>query len=124
MDVLNTTQSITVAEGKAGGASRPGDDITWHSVDGGECADKLGVDPATGLSAADAAVRLERYGLNQLTGDQRTPVWLAFLRQYRPLMQMVLIGAAVVSALIGNLSTAGVLIGVSVLNAVLGMLQE
>lgn len=101
-----------------------GNETSWYSLDVIECADKLGVDPATGLSAAEAVRRQEEYGLNRLTGKKKTPLWLAFLLQYRPTMQIVLVAAAVVSALIGNYSTAGVLVGVSVLNAVLGMLQE
>lgn len=42
--------------GKGGGASPAGDAISWYSLDGVECADKLGVDPATGLGAAEVAV--------------------------------------------------------------------
>src|SRR5512139_3826314 len=110
--------------GKGGGASPAGEETSWYSLDGVECANKLGVDPAIGLGAAEAASRQDVYGLNQLTGKKKRPVWLSFLLQYRPTMQMVLIGAAVVSALIGNFSTVGMLVGVTVLNVVLGMLQE
>lgn len=106
------------------GAAWVGDAIAWYSLEGGECANRLGVDPATGLGAAEVEGRLEIYGLNQLTGEKPMSLWQAFLLQYRPLMQMALVGAAAVSALIADVSTMGVLLGVTVLNAVLGMLQE
>ena len=110
--------------GKGSSAAPAVEETSWYSFDGVQCADKLGVDPATGLGAAEAEGRLEKYGPNQLTGRREKPLWLAFLLQYRPLMQMVLVGAAVVSGLIPNFSTMAALIGVTVLNAVLGMLQE
>ena len=61
--------------GNGGSASPAGDETSWYSLDGVECADRLRVDPATGLGAAEAAGRLEVHGLNQLTCEKQRPLW-------------------------------------------------
>ncbi|HET9324644.1 MAG TPA: HAD-IC family P-type ATPase [Gaiellaceae bacterium] len=98
---------------------------TWFALSGDDAARELGVDPERGLSTAEAAARLEQYGLNKLAEEEKEPGWHAFLRQYRDLMQLVLVGAAVVSVVaLQEVSTGLVILGVTVLNAVLGLNQE
>ena len=83
------------------------------------------VDPAQGLSSAEAAARLARHGANVLAAKKKESGWQAFLRQYRDVMQMVLLGAAVVNQIFTQeISTTLVLVGLTVFNAVLGMNQE
>ena len=101
-----------------------GDTAAWHTLSAEECAQMLKVDPARGLDAGEVSRRLAEYGPNQLVEDKKESALHAFLRQYRPLMQLVLVGAAAVSAAIGEFSTMGVLIAVTLLNAFLGMIQE
>jgi P-type Ca2+ transporter type 2C len=56
---------------------------------------------------------------------KKEPGWRAFLRQYRDLMQLVLLGAAIVSIVaLQEFSTGIVIIGLTVLNAILGLNQE
>jgi Ca2+-transporting ATPase len=91
---------------------------------GGACSE-LDVDPQVGLSAAEVLARRERYGPNKLAEPPKEPAWKAFLRQYRDLMQLVLVGAAVVSIVaLQDLSTGLVVLGLTVLNAVMGLHQE
>ncbi|RJP34054.1 MAG: HAD family hydrolase [Actinobacteria bacterium] len=101
-----------------------GADAAWYALNVEECTRKLGVGPSSGLSAAEAEKRLEEYGPNELAEEKRESVVAAFLRQYRPLMQLVLVGAAAVSIIIGDYSTTGLLVCVTVFNAILGMIQE
>ena len=64
-------------------------------------------------------------GPNRLDEAEKEPGWQAFLRQYRDLMQLVLLGAAIVSMVaLQEFSTGLVIIGLTVLNAMLGLNQE
>jgi Ca2+-transporting ATPase len=69
----------------------------WHGLTADEVSAQLGVDPASGLDAAEVARRLAQYGPNKLAEAEKEPGWHSFLRQYRDLMQYVLLGAAIVS---------------------------
>ena len=86
---------------------------------------QLQVDPAKGLSAAEAQQRLQQYGPNQLAAKKKESGLQAFLRQYQDLMQIILLGAAVVNQVVtGEVGTTIVLVGLTVFNAVLGLRQE
>jgi Ca2+-transporting ATPase len=96
----------------------------WYARSPEEVAADLGVEPATGLSAARAAELLAANGPNALPEEKPTPGWRRFLEQYRAYMQIILIAAAVVSLVIKEWSTGILLILLTVLNAVIGMRQE
>jgi len=100
------------------------DTPTWYALGPEECADKLGVVPAEGLSKEEAEKRLEEYGRNEFEEGKKESALRLFLRQYRPLMQLVLVGAAVVSGITGSFSTMGLLICITLFNAFLGLMQE
>jgi P-type Ca2+ transporter type 2C len=106
--------------------TRPEEEPTsWYSLGADEVCRRLDVDPATGLSSAEVTERRQRYGPNKLAEEAKEPSWRAFLRQYRDLMQLVLVGAAVVSIVaLQDVSTGLVIIGLTVLNAVMGLHQE
>jgi P-type Ca2+ transporter type 2C len=97
----------------------------WHGVTPEAACSQLGVDPATGLDSAEVERRRQQFGSNKLAEAKNEPGWRAFLRQYRDLMQLVLLGAAIVSmAALQEFSTGLVIIGLTVLNAILGLNQE
>jgi Ca2+-transporting ATPase len=97
----------------------------WHGVTPEAACSQLGVDPATGLDSAEVERRRQQFGSNKLAEAKNEPGWHAFLRQYRDLMQLVLLGAAIVSmAALQEFSTGLVIIGLTVLNAILGLNQE
>jgi P-type Ca2+ transporter type 2C len=97
----------------------------WHGVTPEAACSQLGVDPATGLDSAEVERRRQQFGSNKLAEAKNEPGWRAFLRQYRDLMQLVLLGAAIVSmATLQEFSTGLVIIGLTVLNAILGLNQE
>ncbi len=104
----------------------PADRATeWYGLSREETCRLLDVDPEVGLSSAEVTKRREQYGSNKLAEEAKEPAWKAFLRQYRDLMQLVLVGAAVVSIVaIQDVSTALVVLGLTVLNAVMGLNQE
>ena len=68
----------------------------WYRLSAEDVCRQLDVDPAVGLSASAVLERRQRYGPNKLAEEAKEPGWRAFLRQYRDLMQLVLLGAAIV----------------------------
>ncbi len=97
----------------------------WYALSPEEVAAKQGVDPETGLSAAEAASRLAKFGPNTFAVADVEPRWRAFVRQYRDPMQIVLLVAGVGSiVVVKELGTGLVLIFLTLFNAVLGLRQE
>lgn len=97
----------------------------WYRLSADEACRRLDVDSAAGLSAAEVLERRHRYGSNRLAEEATEPGWRAFLRQYRDLMQLVLVGAAVVSIVaLQDVSTGVVVLGLTVVNALMGLHQE
>ncbi len=100
-------------------------DTTWHSLTPDEVLQRQGVDPAAGLSTAEAESRRATYGPNRFAEAAKEPRWQAFLRQYRDPMQLVLLGAGILSLFIPDqVPTAVVLVGLTLLNAAMGLNQE
>jgi Ca2+-transporting ATPase len=81
-------------------------------------------DEATGLTAGEAAARLSRNGPNQITSEKPPSMWTVALQQLRDPMNIMLVAVAVVSLVIGEVSTALVVAFLVVLNVVLGTRQE
>jgi Ca2+-transporting ATPase len=76
------------------------------------------------LDKAEVAARHARYGLNRLAEKPRRARWLLLLDQFKSLLILVLIGAAVLAGAIGDIKDAVVILVVVVLNALLGFYQE
>ena len=98
-------------------------DERWYALDPTVIVAKLGVGVDTGLSGDDAANRLRRDGPNALPVEQPPSAIRRFLAEYTSYMQIILVGAAVVSLLIKEWTTAVVLIVISLFNAVVGLRQ-
>ena len=73
-----------------------------------------------GLTSRQAQERLERFGPNALREEKKKPVWQVFLEQFKDLLVVILIAAAVISMLSGNVESTIVIFAVLILNAVLG----
>jgi P-type Ca2+ transporter type 2C len=102
-----------------------GETQTWFAMPGDDVAQELGVDPARGLSGTDAAARLEQYGPNKFAEAKAEPRWHAFVRQYRDLMQVVLLVVGIGSIWpLHEYGTGIVVLLLTVFNAVLGLQQE
>ena len=98
---------------------------TWYTLTPEEVGERLGVDPAVGMSAPEAKRRLDEHGPNLLVAKKTESGLHAFVRQYQDLMQIILVAAAVISlVLTGDVGTTLVLIGLTVFNAVLGLRGE
>jgi len=95
-----------------------------HLSSAAEVCAKLGADPGRGLSATEAAARLARHGPNAISEKRRRPAWRMLLDQFTDLMIVVLIGAAVVSGIVGDLQDTIAIIVILILNGVIGFVQE
>ena len=95
----------------------------WHIFSVEEIYSELQSGP-DGLASALAASRLAQDGPNQLASGERKTFWSIFLAQFADLMIWVLIGAAIISGLVGEWIDALIILVVVLLNAILGTVQE
>jgi Ca2+-transporting ATPase len=99
--------------------------VAWHGLTPADALERQAVDPAQGLSTAEAEKRRTRFGPNKFAEGAKEPRWQAFVRQYKDPMQIVLLGAGILSLFIPNqVPTGVVLIALTLLNAAMGLSQE
>ena len=77
-----------------------------------------------GLSTREAEKRLKTYGLNQLENKKKTSSLKILLSQFNDFMVWVLIGATVISGLMGDTADAITILIIVIVNALLGFFQE
>ena len=83
----------------------------------------------TGLSSEEVKKRLEEYGFNQLVARNRKTFFQMFVAQFKSFMIIILLIAAVISGVVGVMEGEGlldtfVILGILVLNAFIGAIQE
>jgi magnesium-transporting ATPase (P-type) len=96
---------------------------SWHAIPAEEAMARLRTGHG-GLSGEEAAERLARHGPNRLTPPARRSALWRFAAQFNNILILVLIAAAAVSALLGEIVDAAVIVGVVVINAAIGFIQE
>ncbi|HEX5189158.1 MAG TPA: HAD-IC family P-type ATPase, partial [Streptosporangiaceae bacterium] len=80
--------------------------------------------PARGLTSAEAASRLRRYGPNELPRARPTPLWRLVASQLRDPLMLVLLVAAALTLGTGDWTDASVIVLVIVVNTSVGVVQE
>ena len=78
----------------------------------------------SGLTHDEASARLARDGLNALPEKAGKPAWLRFLAHFHDVLIYVLIAAAALTAVMGHWVDTAVILGVAVINALIGHIQE
>ena len=84
----------------------------------------LAVDSTLGLDDDEVVRRRATYGENRLVEQSRRPAYLRFLDQFRSLLILILLGAAVLAGVVGDLKDAVVIGIVLLINATIGFVQE
>ncbi|MGM0553687.1 MAG: cation-transporting P-type ATPase [Pseudomonadota bacterium] len=101
----------------------PDPTLPWHARDGEETLRELEAD-RHGLESDEVARRLERYGRNLLPEPERTGPLKRFLLQFHNVLIYILIVAAIGTALLDHWLDTWVILGVVLINAVIGYIQE
>ncbi|MBL8565235.1 MAG: HAD-IC family P-type ATPase [Hyphomicrobiaceae bacterium] len=97
--------------------------IRWHTSDTADALSALESSPS-GLTSEEAGRRLERYGANALPAARARSIWRRLLEQIDNVLIYVLLASAVVTAFLGHVTDTAVIVGVVVLNALIGFIQE
>jgi Ca2+-transporting ATPase len=95
----------------------------WHSLPGPDVISTLGSNP-TGLEEEEAKLRLQRFGYNELEREKRPSSIGIFLRQFKNVLVIILLAAALISLALGETVDAVVILGIVVAVSLLGFFQE
>lgn len=94
-----------------------------HSLPAGQVLDDLH-STITGLAAEEAARRLAEAGPNRLPAPPRDGLLKRFFKHFHDILIYILLVAAGITALLGHWIDTGVIVGVVVINAIIGFIQE
>jgi P-type Ca2+ transporter type 2C len=97
--------------------------MNWHLLPVHEVLRVTG-STTEGITDMTAQTRLQEYGPNELVAAKKKSAFMMFLRQFADVMILVLVAAAVISGLIGDVKDTIVIIAIVILNAIIGFIQE
>ncbi|MDO8441650.1 MAG: cation-transporting P-type ATPase [Polaromonas sp.] len=104
--------------------STPVHSPAWHTQPVAQALRTLSVETGMGLNRQEAARRLEQYGRNSLPAPARRGPWRRFALQFHnPLIYVLLVAGAITFGL-NDYVDAGVIVGVVLINALIGFVQE
>jgi magnesium-transporting ATPase (P-type) len=95
----------------------------WHAVAVEQVFEQLGSSP-DGLLPEEIRQRIELYGPNRLPPPKKRGHLLRFLHQFHNLFIYVLLAAGLITAVLGHWLDFGVILGVVIINALIGFIQE
>jgi len=98
--------------------------MPWHAAATDEALRRLDSNKQMGLSAAEVQGRLEKYGHNLLPAGRKQGPFMRFLRQFDNILVYVPLGAGFIKLMVGLWLDAAIILGVVVINGLLGFLQE
>jgi len=102
----------------------PNEKNPWHSIHPDDILHQLDTLSEHGLTDEEAKRRLQEHGPNVLTEAPATTFWQMLWAQFNNFVVILLIVAAVISALLGDVIEAAAIMAIVVLNAALGVIQE
>ena len=98
--------------------------MLWHATEADSVVQALGVDPTRGLAQSEAARRLVQHGANELAHEERASPLALFFSQFRNTLVVILLAATVLSAFLGEVADAAIILAIVIFCAVLGFVQE
>ena len=99
-------------------------EMGWHHRVPHDVLLALGSSRKQGLGQDEVTVRRQRHGRNQLPQPRRRGPFMRFMLQFHNVLIYVLLAAAIVTAVLGHWVDSGVILGVVVINAIIGFIQE
>ena len=96
----------------------------WFNKGSEEIIQELSSNLINGLSSSEAKSRLEKNGLNKLQGKKKKSLLQLFFSQINDVMIYILLIAAIISAIVGEISDAIIILIVIFVNAIIGVIQE
>ena len=99
-------------------------ETAWYLLTAEEGARRLGTDAHAGLAADEAGRRLQAHGRNEIREGKRRGPWRMLLDQFTDFMILILLAAAIVAGLVGDVTDTVVILAIVVLNAAVGFVQE
>ncbi|HHW38596.1 MAG TPA: cation-translocating P-type ATPase [Bacillales bacterium] len=96
----------------------------WYTKDAERVAVELATNPEIGLTSEEANIRLDQVGANEFDEHKKDSIFTLFFRQINSLLIYILIGAALISAFVGEYSDAIIIVLVILLNTIIGVIQE
>lgn len=97
--------------------------MNWHYLPTDEVISVTG-SSQNGLRTEDAMLKLAEYGPNELQEKKKKPAWVLFLQQFKDFMILVLLAAAIIAGIAGDLTDTIIILIIVVLNAIVGFVQE
>lgn len=97
--------------------------IAWHSLEINSVFEQIEGKPE-GLSQEEAETRLSRFGMNKLRPPRKQSSAVRFLMQFNNVLIYVLLAAGIITASLSHWIDAGVIVGVVIINAFIGFIQE
>ena len=98
--------------------------MDWYKLTAEDTVEELDSDPSQGLSSVEIEQRLARHGPNMLDEGSRISPWRLLFNQFKEVMVIILIIAAIFSLFLGATLDAVIIIAIVFLNAALGFSQE
>src|SRR5688572_6752650 len=95
-------------------------DQAWHVLPAERVLEHFGVDRATGLSHEEVLRRQQEHGPNRVSANRGSPLWLKFVLQFNQPLVYILLVAVMVTAFLGEWVDSSVILGVVLINAVIG----
>ena len=99
-------------------------ETVWHALGVDQALETLQSAVESGLTADQAARRLQQYGQNELTEQAGRTPWQILWEQFTSTMALILSAAAVVSGLVGSFKDAATIFAIVILFALLGFAQD
>nr|RNJ64878.1 MAG: cation-transporting P-type ATPase [Leptolyngbya sp. IPPAS B-1204] len=96
----------------------------WHELSEQELVQRLNTHLTKGLTSAEVQTRRQQFGANELTAKPGTHPILRFLLQFHQPLLYILLVAGAIKAFLAEWVNAGVIWGVTVINAIIGFVQE
>ncbi len=98
--------------------------MEWYRYTNDETASILDANLDNGLSAEETVRRQDKFGPNELVERRKKSPWRILIDQFREIMVIILIIAAIVSGILGEYVEVVVILAIVALNAILGFVQE